>query len=62
MGWKWHHLHLMRIICTLLQTDSHASISVVKFFTGWMLVLTPSQQRQSIDSSLYTLCNVETDV
>jgi len=25
MGWQWHQLDHMQIICTLLQTDNHAS-------------------------------------
>jgi len=24
MGWQWHQLDHMQIICTLLQTDNHA--------------------------------------
>ena len=27
MGWQWHQLHHMQIICTLLQTDNQASTS-----------------------------------
>jgi len=27
MGWQWHQLDHMQIICTSLQTDNHASIS-----------------------------------
>jgi len=27
MGWQWHQLDHMQIICTLLQTDNHASTS-----------------------------------
>ena len=27
MGWQWHQLDHMQIICTLLQTNSHASTS-----------------------------------
>jgi len=26
MGWQWYQLDYMQIICTLLQTDNHASI------------------------------------
>ena len=29
MGWQWHQLDHMQIICTLLQTDNHASTSPV---------------------------------
>jgi len=27
MGWQWHQLDHMQIICDLLQTDNHASTS-----------------------------------
>jgi len=31
MGWQWHQLDHMLIICTLLQTDNHASTSPLSF-------------------------------
>jgi len=31
MGWQWHQLDHMQIICTLLQTDNHASTSSLQF-------------------------------
>jgi len=31
MGWQWHQLDYMQVICTSLQTDIHASISVLFF-------------------------------
>jgi len=34
MGWQWHQLDHMQIICTSLQTDNHASTSP----RGWALV------------------------
>ena len=36
----------------MLQTDNHASISALNFFTGWLLFLTPNQQRQSAEGTL----------
>ena len=35
-------------VCTLLQTDNHASTPPLSFFTGRMPFLPPSQQRQSV--------------
>jgi len=32
MGWQWHQLDHMQIICTLLQTDIHASTSSLSFY------------------------------
>jgi len=31
MGWQWHQLVYMEIICTLLQTDDHTSTSSLTF-------------------------------
>jgi len=31
MGWQWHQLDHMQIICTSLQTDNHASTSPLRF-------------------------------
>jgi len=36
MGWQWHQLDHMQIICTLLQTDNHDSTSPLCFFAGRM--------------------------
>ena len=43
MGWQWHQLDHMQIMCTSLQTDSHASTSLLNFFRDQMLFLTPNQ-------------------
>jgi len=32
MGWQWHQLDHMQIICTLLQTDNHTSTSSLNFY------------------------------
>jgi len=32
IGWQWHHLDHMQIICTSLQTDNHASSSPLSFY------------------------------
>jgi len=31
MGWQWHQLDHMQIICTSLQTDKHASMLSLNF-------------------------------
>jgi len=36
-------------VCTSLQTDNHASIPSLSFFTGRMPFLPPNQQRQSTE-------------
>jgi len=45
MGWQWHQLDHMQIICTSLQRDNHANTSSLIFFTGRMLFLTPNQPK-----------------
>jgi len=32
VGWQWHQLDHMQIICTSLQTDNHASTSSLSFY------------------------------
>ena len=38
-------------VCTLLQTDNHASTPQLSFFTGRMPFLPPNQQRQSTEGN-----------
>jgi len=45
---QWHQLGHMQV-CTSLQTDNHASTSLLKFFTGRMPFLLPNQQCQSTE-------------
>jgi len=49
--WQWHQLGHMQV-CTALQTDSHASTSPLKFFTGRMPFLQTNQQCQSTESTV----------
>jgi len=44
MGWQWHQLDHMQIICTTLQTDNHASTPSLNFLR--MLLLMLNQQCQ----------------
>jgi len=43
MGWQWHQLDHIQIICNSLQTDNHS------VFTGWMPFLPPNQQQRSTE-------------
>jgi len=38
MGWQWHQLDHMQIICTSLHIDNHASTSSLDLFRGRMLL------------------------
>ena len=50
MGWQWHQLDHMQIICTSLQTDKHENTLLINFYR--MLFLTPNQQRQSTEGKM----------
>jgi len=41
-GWQWHQLDHMQVICTSLQTDNHASTSLLSFF--YRLEVVPDAQ------------------
>ena len=45
MGWLWHQLDYMQIICTSFQTDNHAGTSPLSFYRPDALPA-PNQQRQ----------------
>jgi len=49
--WQWHQLGRMQV-CTLLQTDNHASTPPLSFFTGRMPFLPPNEQRQSTEGTI----------
>jgi len=51
---QWHQLGHMQV-CTLLQTDSHASTPPLCIFTGRMPFLPPNQQRQSAEGNVMTV-------
>jgi len=60
MGWQWHQLDHMQMICTSLQTDNHASTSSLNVFTSWMHFLSEQHWRQrgsDVEISNYILCN-----
>jgi len=48
MGWQWHQVDHIQIICTSLQTDNHTSRHH-SVFAGWIPFLPPNQQRQSTE-------------
>ena len=51
--WQWHQLGHMHV-CTLFQTDNHASNPPLSFFAGQMPFLLPNQQRQSTEGIIGT--------
>ena len=58
MGWQWHQLDHMEIICTSLQTDNHASTSPLSFYRQ-MPFLPFNQQRQSTEGSTLTKISLQ---
>jgi len=58
--WQWYQLGHMQA-CTLLQTDSHASSSLLKFFTGRMPFLPPNLQHQSTEGKSGHSAKVDND-
>jgi len=54
IGWQWHQLDHMQIICTSLQTDNHASTSSLSFYKPDALP-PPNQQCQSTEDKLKIL-------
>jgi len=56
--WQWHQLGYMQV-CTLLQTDNHASTPPLIAFTGWMPFLLPNQHRQSTEGTTNTSSRIE---
>jgi len=56
MGWQWHQLDHMQIICTSLQTDDHASTTTLNFLHARkMLSWMQNQQYQSTENKIKAL-------
>ena len=53
MGWQWHQLDHMQVICTVLQRADHTSTS--SFFKGRMLFLLPNQHSPRIEGTFAVL-------
>jgi len=48
MGWQWHQVDHMQIICTVLERDNHDSNSPLSFYRSDALPAT-QPQRQSTE-------------
>jgi len=56
MRWQWHQLDHMQIICTLLQTDNHASISPLSFYRQDALPATqPTASKHWLSIKLHSI-------
>jgi len=56
MGWQWHHLHHMQIICSSLQADNHTSTSPLNFYKPCALPAAQSTVSKHL-SELMNSCN-----
>jgi len=54
MGWQWHQLDHMQIICTLLQTDNHASTLPLKFLQAGCSSCRPANSVKALKAQI---CN-----
>jgi len=50
MGWQWHLLDHMQIICTSLQTDNHASTSSLTFLQAGCSSWRPTNSAKALKS------------
>jgi len=51
VGWQWHQLYHMQVICTLLQTDNRANILSLNFLTGQIPFVMPKLPNQHFYST-----------
>ena len=53
MGWQWHQLDHMQVICTSLQTDNHASTSSLKFLRAGCPSCSPTNSVKALKECKY---------
>jgi len=56
MGWQWHQLNRMQIICTLLQTDNHTSTSPLKFLQARCSSCHPTNSVKALKAADRAIC------
>jgi len=52
MGWQWHQLDHMQIICTSLQTDKHTSTSPLSFLQAGCPSCCPTNSIKALKAKL----------
>jgi len=57
MGWQWHQLDHMQIICTSIQTDNHASTSPLKFLLAGCPSCYPTNSIKALKALFALLVN-----
>jgi len=59
MGWQWHQLDHMQIICTSLHTDNHASTSPLSFYKPDALPVTqPTASKYWRQRKIKQICDL----
>jgi len=53
MGWQWHQMDHMLIICTSLQTDNHASTSPLGFLQAGCPSCRPTNSVKALKAYCY---------
>jgi len=59
MGWQWHQLDHMQIICTSLQTDNHASTSPLSFYRLDATPFLPPNSIKALKAQLNTILQLQ---
>ena len=59
MGWQWHQLDHMQIICTSLQTDNHASTSPLRFLRAGCPSCHPTNSVKALKANLLLSLSVK---
>jgi len=57
MGWQWHQLYYMQIICTSLQIDSHASTTSLIFLRAGCFSCCPTNSVKALKALQVVLYN-----
>jgi len=55
MGWQWHQLDHMQIICTSLQTDNYASTSSLNFLQARCSSWCQTNSFKALKATVYTV-------
>jgi len=66
MGWQWHQLDNMQIICTTLQTDNHASTPSLNFLQAGCSFCHPTNSIKALKAhhileKIYVQCTPDED-
>jgi len=54
IGWHWHQLDHMQIICIAPDRQSRQHL-ITQSFTGWMLFLTPNNSVKAVKANIISM-------